>query len=138
MVRLNLDTFLLADHAVAAPDGKLYINGGGITRLTAPVVPFALPFLSVVLRFAFSHSDVGDHFLLIRLQDPQAVDMLPADPSEFLVPEPDGPKEEEHFVQVVMSFGGIPILMRGTYQFTIEVNGKVIREFRLPVVSPDP
>jgi hypothetical protein len=135
---LNLETFLLADHAAAAPDRKLYINGAGITRLTAPTVPFALPFLSVVLVFGIGHSDVGEHWLLVRLQDPQGIEMLPPDPTGILVPEPEGPEDEEHFVQVVMSFGGVPILALGTYRFTVELDGKSIRTFRLPVVPASP
>lgn len=131
---MRLETFLLADHAAAAPDGKLYINGGGITRLAAPTIPFAVPLLSVILRFQTTESDTGEHWILLRLQDPNGVDLLPADPSQMPEVTTSGLKDEEHYVQIVMSFGGLPILNAGTYKFSVELDGKTVREVTLPVV----
>lgn len=131
---MRLESLLLADHAVAAPDGKLYINGGGITRLSPPSVPFAIPFLSVVLRFEVSKSDGGEHSLLIRLRDPQGVDLLPLDPREIPVTVPPVPGDEETYLQLVLSFGGLPLLTFGTHALIIELDGRPVREMKLPVV----
>jgi hypothetical protein len=86
VVNLRLETFLLADHAVATSDGKLYIHGGGITRINAPIIPVALPFLSIVLRFRVMLADVGEHTLLIGFQNPQKAQLLPTEQAKFWSP----------------------------------------------------
>jgi hypothetical protein len=45
---MRFDFALLADFAQMI-DGKLYVQGGGLTRVTAPTVPFAVP-VAIAMR----------------------------------------------------------------------------------------
>lgn len=68
-----LESLLLADNAAAA-GGKLYVHGGGITRITPPTLPWVQPLLTVVLRLLAD--DVADlmaeHSVAMRWWTPPA------------------------------------------------------------------
>lgn len=132
---MRLETFLIADHAVAAPDGKLYVNGGGITRLALPAVPMVVPALSIVLRFLVNEEDVGEHMLALRLQNPEGIDLLPPEARPIEVAPLDSVADEEVNVQVVAAFGGLPIFSWGTHTFRVELDGSLVREMNVPVVK---
>jgi hypothetical protein len=53
---MRLDVFMLADGANAA-EGKLYIHGGAITRVTPPTLPSPPIMLSVVVRLLADEAD---------------------------------------------------------------------------------
>jgi hypothetical protein len=91
--------------------------------------------LSIVLRFRTTSADTGDHSLSVRLEDPNGIQLLPPDGQTLSVGPPTGHKDEEHYVQVVMSFGGLPITSLGTYHFTVELDGKIVRRLKLPVTQ---
>jgi hypothetical protein len=133
-VALRLDFFLLADHAVAAPDGKLYINGGGITQINVPMLPYGIPYLSAVLRFLVDSTDVGDHTFLLDLESPGGAHLLPQQPSMVSVGPATGHPDEETALQLVLSFGGVPLFEEGTHRIVVAADDDVVRRFNLPVV----
>lgn len=137
---MRLDTFLLADHAVAAADGKIYINGAGVTRLDTPGVPFVVPVLSVVLRFSVTPDDVGDHRIELQLTNPLGQELFPKGPSLITVQPPgtDRHPDEEMHAQAVFVLGGIPILAEGTHTLTVRLDGRTVKKFKLPVVVGNP
>lgn len=138
---MRLDSFLIADHAVAAPDGKLYVNGGGITRLAVPRAGTVIPYLTIALRFLATPDDVGQHMFALRLQTPEGIHLFPPDARPIEVSPSNTVPDEEIYVQVVASFGGLPVVTTGTYTLSVELDGEVIREMKLPVVEvgvPDP
>jgi hypothetical protein len=55
---MELETILLADAASTA-EGKLYVHGGGLTRLTPPMLPWLHPQITVVLIFRTDEADLG-------------------------------------------------------------------------------
>ena len=130
---MRLDVVMLADHA-AVCEGKLYVNGGGITRFQVPTVPFALPGLGVVLRFRTYPEDMGEHQFQIAFINPDGLQVLPPDPVPVLVESPrDGLEGEESFAQVVLGFTGLPILITGMHTFRISWDDELLREFCIPV-----
>ena len=136
---MRLDVVMLADHA-AACDGKLYVNGGGITSFQVPTVPFALPGLGVVLRFRTYPEDMGEHQFQIEFINPDGLQVLPPDPVRVLIESPgDGLDAEESFSQLVLAFAGLPILTTGMHTFRISWDDELLREFCIPVrLDADP
>jgi hypothetical protein len=63
--------FFAADHAAVAPDGKIYVNGGGISLLRFPVFPATLPTLGVaaILELPF-HDLMRDHTIRVGMVGP--------------------------------------------------------------------
>lgn len=133
---MRLDTLLLADHA-ATSEGKLYVNGGGITRFNVPALPFAIPMLSVIVRMLTDDRDVGEHRFLLEFLNPDNVQALPPEPVDVVVGPrpPDAIPGEETFIQFVASFGGLPILRSGIHRLRVSWDDKLIRELALPVVD---
>lgn len=133
---MRLDTILIADHAASTPDGKMYINGAGITRLNVPMLPFALPLFAVVARWKVEPEDVGSHSLLVRVVSPSGIDLLPSESVPVdVVENPTSVEGEERHLQMAMNFGGLPVLEEGVYTLSIEMDGEVQREVTLPVVA---
>lgn len=136
---MRLDAFMLADHAQAA-EGKLYINGGGITRLNVPIIPFAIPSLTVIVRYVVENSDdYGDHELGLRLVTPSGVDLFPEESlgNARVEPVPGAAEGEEHVLQLCLSFGGVPIIEQGIHELSTILDGELTRRMTLPVVLLD-
>jgi hypothetical protein len=136
---LRLDAFLLADYAANA-EGKLYVSGGGISRLNLPMFPFFVPMLSVVTRFVVEdEADYRPHTVRVRLESPDGVELIPGDAASFDVDRPTGMAEgEERSLQLVLNYGGIPILEEGIYTLTVELDDEVRRRMTLPAVHVPP
>lgn len=133
---MRLDTVMIADHAVAA-EGKLYISGGGITRINVPFVPFAVPVLSIILRYKIeTPGDRGRHELEMQLETPSGARLLPEGPMGIdPIPKPPNlAPGEEQYVQAVFSLGGVPIIEVGLHTLTVAWDGEQLREFKIPVV----
>lgn len=131
---MRLDAVMLADHASVA-EGKLYIHGGGITRFQVPSLPFAIPTLSVILRFKPQPGDIGNHRIRLAFINPDGLQTLPPDPLDVAIGRGDGLLEgEEEFTQFVMSFAGLPLLAAGLHTLRISWDDDVLREFSIPVV----
>jgi hypothetical protein len=63
--------FFAADHAAVAPDGKIYVNGGGIALLRFPTFPANLPTLGIaaILELPF-HDTMRDHTIRVGMVGP--------------------------------------------------------------------
>jgi hypothetical protein len=133
---VRLDTFLLADAAAATPDGKLYIHGGGITRLTTSALPL-LATLAVVVRFQMEPKDFRtDHTFSLSLSDPDGSVVLPPVPIEFpKQTRPQLPKGEETFLQVALNLGAVTFSRAGAYKLKFAADGHTVRQMTLPVVA---
>lgn len=141
---MRLDTFLLAE-AAAAFQGQLYIHGGAITRINAPVLPWNHPQLAIVARLQIEPEDSkeGPHRqMTISILDPSGANVVA--PIRFQLPE-EGPlptvEGEESFVQVVLSFGPVTFTQQGLYRINVQAGEQVLRSLPLPVTameSPGP
>jgi hypothetical protein len=136
---MRLDTFLLAEAASASvQDGKLYVHGGGLTRVTAPTLPFVLPQLAVAARFLVEDDEElsQSHQFRISLNDPDGSAVIPPIPVQMEPGEPvQLPDGEERFVQFAMTFGGVVFARAGIYSFSLVLDDIVQREMTLPVVA---
>lgn len=62
---------MLADYALAHPDGKLYITGGGLGILRVPAVPYTIPHVSLAAVVEFDSAECGrPHSLRIKTAGP--------------------------------------------------------------------
>lgn len=139
---MKLDTFLLADAAATAPNKKLFIHGGGITRIDAPDFPYLQTQFGIVLRFSCDdETDAGaDHTFGFRILQPDGSELYPAVEAPIHAP-PDHHKwveGEEVFRSVVIQAGPVAFEGPGVYAIEIKLDGEVVRTAALPVVhAPD-
>ncbi|MBI3968718.1 MAG: hypothetical protein HY329_24040 [Chloroflexi bacterium] len=78
----QVDYLVLAD-AVAAPDGKHYIHGGGWDTIFAPVFPAIRPSLDVALRLRGTTEDLeGPHRIKLDVVNAEGSSVV-ADPGAF-------------------------------------------------------
>jgi hypothetical protein len=71
---MRLDFFMLADQARVDDQGKLSIEGGGLTHLRAPELPFVLDSLAIVVRFFYEEDEEEKgvpHTLQVVVADPE-------------------------------------------------------------------
>jgi Family of unknown function (DUF6941) len=137
---MRLDAFLLADAARVADDGKLYIHGGGVTKIEAPSLPWLVPRLSVALRFQVEDEDFdGWPPGMVRLvfQAPDRGEILHA-----VLPFPDEPptggvEGEEVFLQLVLNLEPLPVAITGAHRFELSLDERMLRVLPLPVVLAD-
>ncbi len=129
--------FMLAD-AAAAFNGKLYIHGGGIGRIDAPVIPWAQPSMALVARFLLKEEELGKPRRLgIRLLDPDGAHAMPPADAEGALERPGEVVEGEEFhLQLVLTVGPVLFAREGIFRFELRVDGKTAREIPLPVVAP--
>jgi hypothetical protein len=135
--RMLLNALLVADAVSAPPDGKFYIHGGGLTRLTVPSLPFPIPQLGIFVRLEIEEAEVGRTYeFRFKLTDPDDVSVgvlpqfeapLPATP----VPLEDG---EQRFAVLGMNIAGIMVGRAGLHRLTFAVDGEPLAVVPLPVV----
>lgn len=136
---MKLRVLLVADHASTDPSsGKLYVTGGGITRIAAPL-PTTLPFLTFLAQFLLEDADYGNtHSAQIRITGPdgeQVGDIPPAGMGPF---ERAGEPGEEQTYTVGVTIGGIPVVSAGPYDFEIAVDGESVGVVRVLITeAPD-
>jgi hypothetical protein len=135
---IRLDLVLLAD-AASAHAGKLFIHGGGVTRITPPHVPWIHPQLAVVIRLAAEREDfLEPHEVALSLQNPEGGDVLPR------TALPVGPVDlhrvegEDAYVQLAMTFNHMPLQHEGVYRWQFELDGKRVREMAMPLAVTAP
>lgn len=133
---MRLEAFLLADAATATPDGKLYIHGGGITRLTAAVLPLVSQ-LALVVRLAVDVDDFKqEHTFSFSLADPDGGIVVPPVPLKVAAQEPPKlPEGEERFLQLAIGLGPVTFSRAGLYRLKLTVNNRTLRSMNLPVVA---
>ncbi len=145
---MRVDHLLLADAATGA-DGKIYIHGGGITRISPPGVPFILPQLAVVIRLLVDEDEPDrPQQLVVRLTDPAGDLVLPPAMVEVNAAEVEGLKswtpetasgwavDEERALNVMLTIAGIPLTREGTHRLSLSIDDDEVRTMSLPVLVP--
>jgi hypothetical protein len=138
---MRVDVFLLADAATVA-DGKLYVHGGGITRINTHVLPLLVP-TTLTVRFAMEARELEEAHRfswVVRNPDgsllmPEAVlDSSPGEKAELI-------EGEEGYLQLTIQ---MPLMVQhaGVHRVTFSVDGEIVRDMTVPVVllesSPTP
>ena len=138
---MQLNALLIADAVSAPPDGKFYIHGGGLTRLTVPVIPFPIPQLGVFVRLEIREDEVGEeHEFRFELADPDGdpVGLVP----RFRAPLPAMPPEapplepgEQRFVVLAVNLVGISVGRTGLHTLGFYVDNDRLGQVPLPVMK---
>jgi hypothetical protein len=133
---MRLDLCLLADAVAANPqDGKLFIHGGGITRIT----PLALPWvqaLAVAVRFEVEEEDqTRPHAVEFSILDP-AEEPIFVSPAIEIPPLKREETGEDTFLQLATNLGVLHLIAAGSYTFSLKLDGHVIRRLALRVAEP--
>jgi hypothetical protein len=144
---MRLDTFLLADAVSAPPDGKIYVQGGGISGITLSSTPAQIERLMLLARWEITEESdfLENHFLEVALIDPDGGYALP--PQSFqtagAIPDDEGPpdvsesKEEEKYFVLVLSLGGTTLTRGGPHRLRLKVDDDVVRSMVLSVTVTD-
>jgi len=134
---MDIDYIFLADHAVVPPDGKVYVNGGGITGLAVQQLPARVVF-AVVGGFRFSVDDVGKTIRFeVRLVDADDKLVVPPLDLQFQLngaPAPDGRDLTLPAVAYMSPMFATP----GLYRVQVWHDGGLIHTIKLPVEEQQP
>jgi hypothetical protein len=129
--RPEVRMFVIADHAVLAPDGKLYLNGAGIDQVWIPAVPGHLPtplYIAVRIRVPWHLTSESLH-LRIRGLDADRVPFGP-DPlvdGQMEVGRPPGARAgDEIAVSLAVPIAGLAVPQAGTVHFHLELADQVL------------
>jgi len=118
---MKVTVALLADHAVAQDDGKVYVLGGGLDRHVSATFPCTIS-LALVIKVAFVSGECGrEHRLVSRILAPSGEDARPAvvyPLRPILRPEAPGDVVSVPFVQNVKD---LPLSEPGTFTFVVGV-----------------
>jgi hypothetical protein len=137
---MELETILLADAASTA-EGKLYVHGGGLTRLTPPMLPWLHPQITVVLIFRTDEADLGQtRRLQLTLTAPDESLAMPAfeQPIGPIQPRAEPLPGEASRLQAVLNFSPVQFIRPGLYRFNVQVDDEPAGSMNLPVAPQPP
>ncbi len=128
----------LADHAVAADDGRIYMIGGGIDRLAASTFPAVVPHLSLAVKFLLTKADRSlEHSVQARLLSPAGNPIIA--PMGLLIPAIDpttvpevNPGEETPY-QFVYNIRDVRLETVGQYSFSVEFDSRELGPLNLHI-----
>jgi hypothetical protein len=138
---LKLDFAFFADFALAHPDGKLYVLGGGIDRVLANQFPAQSRMIALVARVQFSARELGqDHIFGLSARDQDGRDLVPQLKS-VITPQrpPNDPSAPTVAVHIVLTMNNIVFREPGDLLFVISVDSRDVGTVSLRVrqASPD-
>lgn len=135
------DTILLADYA-SVHDGKLFVHGGGITRLDAHELPLVLPTLAVVARIRIDDDAELDvpHRYSLKITGPNDELVVP---ESYLDSVAEGEREElppgeDRYVQLVIAMGGLVFRSAGPHRVQLSVDESPLVGCSFAVVKMGP
>ena len=120
----------LADYAVAADDGRIYMIGGAIDRLGASQFPALVTHLSLAVKFVLSTEERSqEHSVQVRLLDPEGNPVTA--PMGLLIPvvpttspgNPIGSQDEAPY-QFVYNMRDLRFESAGVYSFSVELDNQ--------------
>lgn len=131
--------FTLADHAVVAPDGKLYVNGGGVDQFYLRQVPQPVAPLFLVVRVRIPWHMTGEpHTLVVRVLDGDRKP-LSADPlvkADFEVGRAPGQRPgDELAMTLAIPILGVTAQQEGTIYFHLELGEELLDILPLKLVQ---
>lgn len=133
---MRFDFALLADYAQVV-DGKLYVQGGGLTRFTAPSVPWMQP-VAVCMRLEPAANDDLSRewqFGFAVLDPGDAVITEHQTPLTLHRPETEVAEGERRGVLVALTLSGLVIQRYGPHRVRLTIDGAKT-ELPFAVVAP--
>jgi hypothetical protein len=138
--RVQLTTFLLADHAEAV-NGKLYVTGGCWNAITVSQLPAVHPHFTVAAALNVPWQATNqEHSLRLDLLDANGQSALPeALQGHFETGRPPGMRVgDETIVVMAFNFNGLQLPAPGTYDFVLEVDGTELGRASFKVILIEP
>ncbi len=138
--RIAVRIFTLCDHAAVPPDGKIYINGGGIHQMLVPQIPGPLRPLFLVVRLSIPWHMLGEpHTVRIRALDLDRNPVGPVDPlitTPFELGKPPGHRPgDESAINICAELTGLTISQPMTLRFHLAVDDEPIGSLPLKVIQ---
>jgi hypothetical protein len=118
---VNVHLALVCDYALIDQAGKLSVLGI-FERIWVERFPAVHPRLHLVLRLKGRRTEIGDHPIMITLQDGEGREVLRGDGQVQIGEPPAGITEVE--AGAVLAFD-VPLERPGTYTFDIYVDGEL-------------
>jgi hypothetical protein len=133
---VKVRAFMLADAVDTGPGGKLFVHGGGISRIRPPVgYPWTQPQLAVLLILEREGEPVGsDHEIQLRIVDANGETLGPELPVNFRFPPPVA-EEAPTLVNLSATIAGLTFEAPGIYSVEARVDGELIDRLRLVLVE---
>lgn len=132
---MQLDCFLVCDAATTS-EGKIYLHGAGISRITVPTVPFVIPFLTVLGRYQFDsvEESAREYELAFSVTDDRGQEMAAPMKGRIRAQSDPGLRAgEEIYTNLILGFGPLPIQRTGSLRIRLAL-GDTLREMTLPIV----
>src|SRR5258708_6220182 len=138
--RIAVRIFTLCDHASVPPDGKVYINGGGVNQLFVPQLPGPIRGLWLVVRLSIPWHMLGEpHTVHIRALDLDRNPVGPTDPlitTPFELGKPAGHRPgDEPAINICAELNGLTIQQPMTLRFHLLVDEETIGSLPLKVLQ---
>ncbi len=128
---------ILADAAIAHPDGKLYMLGAGIEIIKPPACPYVHPALSLACKIEFTVAESGRPWTIEV--HPIDQDGQPFGATTSLQVTPQRNPEHGHLpvsVQFVLNMQGIAFTRAGSNSFSVLVGGHEVASVPLHILEP--
>ena len=131
---MKLDVFLIAD-AASGVEGKLFVHGGGVGRIDAPIWPWSHPMMSVVIRFVIDEDEQDvPHATEVRLLDPEGEPVIDLGPFEWPARAVQSRQEgEQVFWDLVLGVAGFRFETQGVYVWEVKADETIVRTFAFPI-----
>lgn len=134
--------FFAADHAAVAPDGKIYVNGGGISLLRFPAFPATLPTIGIaaILELPF-HDTMRDHLIRVGMVGPNDQDLPVRVEAQFrAAPSLEAQFGESGLVPFAVTVSNIEFPAPGRYTLVlwfdnVEKKRYGLRAIQTPIVA---
>ena len=129
-----LDFVMVADAATVS-EGKLYVQGGAVTRFNVPELPFVLPPIATIVRFVLEEGDFGRERII---EFDWLLDASPIVPPVLgpIAPQksPIAVEGEEHSAVVVVTFNGLRFTQAGIHALAVKLDDQLLARRTFPVV----
>jgi|SRR5579859_86553 len=129
----------LADFALAHPDGKAYVVGGGVDTVYAAQLPAQHPQISLIVKIEFTPRECGrQHTVEVHGLDEDGEPFMQPTTMQ-LTPERNaaGPTLPTGF-QFVLNVQNLDLPREGEYAFSVVVDGTEVASIPLRVVQANP
>jgi len=137
ITRTSVLAFFVADHAVMAPDAKMYVNGGFFALLRFPAFPATLPTLGVgaVLEMPFQDT-MRDRTIRIGLRGPQREELPVRVEARFrTAPSLEAQYGEPGIVPFAVTVSNVEFPVPGVYNLVLWLDGTEMRTYRLRAIQ---
>jgi hypothetical protein len=133
----SVKAFFAADHAVVAPDGKIYVNGGGIGLLRFAAFPATLATLGIVAILELPFHDVmHDHTIRVGLRGPSHEELPVRVEARFrAAPTLEAQFGEPGFVPFGVTVTNVELLSPGAYTLVLWFDNVEKQTYRFHVIQ---